>query len=245
MAGIVETRIEKKTTWGPRLVTLKLQRSLHFSAGQFFNLGLPLDGKDVRRSYSAASAPDAPLEFFLSEVEDGTLTPSLVALEEGDLVRLDETALGFFTLEEVPEAKTLWLVATGTGLGPYISMVRQGDVFQRFEKVILVHGTRHPLHFAYRDELVALAETRPRQFTYCPVQSGEEPLVEDGLSGRITTAWNSGRLEERAGKFDQHSHMLLCGNPDMISEMGELLNERGFEKHRRRRPGHFNFEKYW
>lgn len=215
-----------------------------FEAGQFFNLGVQSGEAVLRRSYSAASAPGAPLEFFLSEVEGGGLTPHIFRLEEGDSILLDQTPLGFFTLKEVPEAQSLWLVATGTGLGPFISMLRQGAVFERFERVVLVHGVRGEEQLGYRDELETLAEMVP-QLKYIGAVSGSSSETELPV-GRITSQFESGQLEERARTtFDADAHMLLCGNPLMIEDMTALLKARGFEKHRRKKPGHFNFEKYW
>lgn len=247
MSGLESTRILARTDWTAGLMTLTLNRSADFAPGQFFNLGTKHGEHLVRRSYSAASAPGAPLEFLLSRVNSGDLTPSLFSLGVGDEVWLDSTPLGFFTLAEVPETKRLWLVATGTGLGPYLSMLRAGALSSRFEQVNIVHGVRAADHLAHREEL-ALAEAAPH-IRYIPVLSGAHSATEANmnapLSGRITAAWDNGELEARGGAFDHESHMLLCGNPQMIEDMSTRLKARGFEKHRRRAPGHFNFEKYW
>jgi ferredoxin--NADP+ reductase len=242
MSGLSPTRITQKTVWADGLCTFTLDRTAEFHAGQFFNLGLEFNDTIIRRSYSAASAPGAPLEFFVSRVPAGKLTPGLLDKNEGDEVLLDTAALGFFTLAEVPQCKHLWLVGTGTGLGPYISMLRSGSLEERFEKVSIIHGVRHERSLAYALEL---REHAGDQIDYLPVLSGPDQLPEDAVPGRITKAFESGTLEEKVGSFDQDSHMLLCGNPNMISEMADLLKARGFEKHKRRKPGHFNFEKYW
>jgi ferredoxin/flavodoxin---NADP+ reductase len=198
----------------------------------------------VKRSYSASSAPGQPLEFYLSLVEGGALTPGLFDLAVGDSVNLDPKALGFFTLSEVPECETLWLIATGTGLGPFVSMVRHGEGLRRFSRVVVVHGARASEQLGYREELEGAAAQDPR-LTYVPVVSRSEAPA-GGLSGRITTAFTSGALEERVGlKIDAKSHLLFCGNPQMIEEMVVSLKARGLSKHKRREPGHFNFEKYW
>lgn len=243
MSSIVKTRITRRTEWSAGLISIALEQSADFTPGQFFNLGLDRSGKIVRRSYSAASAPGTPLEFLLSEVPRGELTPALFALKVGDEVLVDTAPLGFFTLKEVPEAKHLWLVATGTGLGPYLSMLRAGVLWERFSRVIVVHGVRDAAQLAHADELKDLSH-RYSQLVYVPVLSralGDHTTQ----TGRITHAWDSGALEGVAGSFDRNSHMLLCGNPQMIEDMASRLQSRGYEKHRRRQPGHYNFEKYW
>lgn len=251
MSGLESAKIEARTDWNPGLMTIRLNKSANFAPGQFFNLAMKRGEQLVRRSYSAASAPEAPLEFLLSEVNAGDLTPSLFSLAVGDELLLDTTPLGFFTLSEVPETKRLWLVATGTGLGPYLSMLRAGALGERFEQVIIVHGVRTAGHLAHREELV---EARAKSnLTYIPLLSGLQnsaSLAEDNevnrpTLGRITAGWDSGELEALGGVFDPNCHMLLCGNPQMIEDMSTRLKARGFEKHRRRAPGHFNFEKYW
>lgn len=245
MTGLKEVTIARRHSWTPKLMTLGLDfDGPMFKPGQFFNLGLKAGETVLRRSYSAASSPGAPLEFFLSEIPTGGLTPHVFGLQEGDRILIDDTPLGFFTLDEVPEARCLWLVATGTGLGPYISMLRDGSVLGRFERVVVVHGVRHPEQLAYREELESLASAMTH-LVYTPVVSGAKERTPQ-LPGRITTQFESGNLEARVGDpFDADCHMLLCGNPAMIDEMTGLLKGRGFEKHRRRKPGHFNFERYW
>lgn len=243
MTGIKKSKIEKRVEWAPGLFTLTLAEQADFEAGQFFNLALEKEGKEVRRSYSAASGPGRSLEFFISEVKDGELTPALAHLQEGDEVSLDPKGLGFFTLKEVPDCKDLWLVATGTGIGPYLSMARSGTLFDRFERVTVVQGVRDAEQLAYKEDFLALAKEQPK-FHYIRTLSGTT-TEEGALQGRITTAWDSGALEQAGGSFTEDSHMLLCGNPQMITDMVERLKARGFEKHRRRKPGHFNFEKYW
>jgi ferredoxin--NADP+ reductase len=247
MSGLIEAKIDRRTDWTENLITLRLDLiPPPFVAGQFFNLAQRVGEHLVRRSYSAASAPGQPLEFFISRVAEGELTPPLFDLQKGDTIILDPQALGFFTLAEVPPAKSLWLVATGTGLGPYISMLRDGEVLTRFEHIAVVHGVRTRDHLAYGDELKALSQAH-HHLHYIPVLSGPDESIQPGeLAGRITGNFSDDAFHEVAKRpFDEDCHMLLCGNPQMITEMSDLLKAAGFEKHRRRQPGHFGFEKYW
>ena len=236
--GWLETKVAGVHTWAPGLVTLTLEARLDFRAGQFVYLALQADTR-VSRSYSMASAPGAPLEFFLVGVEGGALSPSLVGLEVGAPVQVQSLVAGHFTLERVPDARDLWLVATGTGLGPYISMLRTDEPWQRFERVIVVHGVRHARHLAYRDEL------QGRDLTWVPLVSRED--CPEALPGRVSDALASGALEARAGVTldPAHSQVLLCGNPAMIADMRRLLDARGLTRNRPRAPGQVTFEKYW
>jgi ferredoxin--NADP+ reductase len=140
----------------------------------------------------------------------------------------------------------LWLIATGTGLAPYVSMVRAGDVFRRFKRVILVHGVRQVAHHAYRQELFLHSQAHDGHLIQIPVVS-RDPDAPNVLHGRVTTALVRGELEAAAGVTlsPERSHVMLCGNPDMIEEMTALLGERGLEKHRRRSRGQISSESYW
>lgn len=247
MSGLVEGRVFRRKEWAPGLMTLSVAAEVRpFAAGQFFNIGLNEVGSEpVRRAYSAASAPGAPtLEFYLTEVPNGAFTPRLFRLREDDCVLIDPNPQGFFTFAWLPPANELWMVATGTGLGPYIAMLR-ADALERFERVVLVHGVRHARELGYATELTTLVEHSSGRFTYVPVVSRE--VAPGAIAGRITAALESGDLEACAGLTlsPQRSHVMLCGNPAMIDDMLVLLASRGLNRHRTRKPGHVTVERYW
>lgn len=246
MSSWISARVAERIEWDAGLVTLRLDPlDFPFKPGQFTNLAVEIDGKHVRRSYSIASAPGAPLEFYLKEVDGGALSPRLTRLAVGDRVLVEPRAAGFLTLDWLPDfAREMWLIATGTGLGPYISLLRSGALFERFDRIVFVHGARHSAELAYRDELVAAA--RDPRVSYLPVVSREEP--RDGiLGGRLTHLLSDGRLEESAllPLNLERSHVFLCGNPEMIADTVGLLEARGLRRHKRREPGHITTEKYW
>ena len=246
MNGFEQGRVAARHDWAPGLITLTVDAAIEqFVAGQFVNLGLEIDGQFVRRSYSIASAPGTLLEFYLKEVPGGALTPSLVRLEPGASVWVERKPQGFFTLAYVPPCPELWLVATGTGLGPFLAMLRGEDVWQRFERISVVHGARGAEQLSYAEELAALGAAHPGQLSYTQLVSGGAPGT--ALPGRVTTAFADGSLEARAGLSlnPERSHLLLCGNPDMILELTAVLTARGLRKHRVRTPGHITAEKYW
>jgi ferredoxin/flavodoxin---NADP+ reductase len=242
---LIETKITGRRDWAPGLMTLELAERGSFRPGQFMNLGLYLPSGFVSRSYSLASAPGEPLEVLLARVGEGGLTPALFELQPGASLVLDPKPQGFFTFDYVPPHRDLWLLATGTGLGPFLSMLRSGEAFEGAERVILAHGTRSTAELAHRHELEALAQARGGDFIYVPVLSrAREPGL---LHGRLTGALPSGTLEARAGvQLDaERSHLMLCGNPAMIEEVTALLGARGLRRHRQRSPGHITTEKYW
>ena len=246
MNGFEQGRVAARRDWAPGLVTLTVEATIApFAAGQFVNLGLELAGQFVRRSYSIASAPGAPLEFVIKEVPGGALTPALARLDVGANVWVERKPQGFFTLAYVPPCRDLWLVATGTGLGPFLAMLRSGELFPRFERVCVVHGTRAAQELAYAGELGALVAKHPGQLSYTPLVSGPSP--GSALAGRVTTAFADGRVEAHSSvSLDpERSHLLLCGNPQMILDVTAVLEARGLRKHRVRTPGHITSEKYW
>jgi len=247
VSGYVEGRITARHEWAPGLVTVTLDAALEpFVPGQFVNLGLELEGQIVRRSYSLASAPFARPEFYLTGLESGELSPALLRLGPGDSVLVDPKAQGFFTLNWVPPASELWMIATGTGLAPYLSMLRSAEVWQRFERIVLVHGVRERAHLTYRSELEALAVEHGGRLHRVSLVT-RDPEAPSVLHGRIPAAILDGSLESAAGLSLslERSHLLLCGNPAMIDDSVQALSTRGFTRHRTRKPGHITTEKYW
>ncbi len=230
-------------TWDPGLFTLTFDARPAFRAGQFCTLGWAHDDEVVKRAYSIASAPEAPLELFVVEVEGGRLSPHLAKLRPGDTIPMRPKIAGLFTLERVPEGGTLWLVATGTGIAPYLSMLRSGAVWARHERVVLVHGVRTRGQLAYREEILAM--TADPRVTYVPIVSRER--VPGALFGRTTTALLDGTLESAAGRAltVDDAHVLLCGNPAMIDEMERELGARGLALHTSMEPGRVHLERYW
>lgn len=246
MSGFVEGRIASRQQWTQGLITLGVEAPVApFKPGQFLNLALEVGGTLLRRAYSIASAPTAAtLEFYVTEVSGGAFTPRLFELELGDSVLVEAKPQGFFTLDWLPEAEDLWLVGTGTGLGPFISMLRSGEPWRRFSRVVLVHGVRRAEELAYTDELARLEANYERRFVRIGALSRERG--SGALHGRITQLLASGELEKAVGaQLSERSHLMLCGNPGMIDDVVELLASRGLRRHRTRKPGHITYERYW
>ena len=230
-----------------RHVALRVQAPIErFEAGQFIKLGLRIDGEIVGRPYSLVNHPsDMTLEFYFNVVPDGPLSGQLAALKPGDEVLVAPRASGFLILSEIPQARHLWMLATGTGIGPFISILKGDDVWRRFERVVLVHAVRLAAELAYRDVVTKLEGEHPAGLVYVPLVSREP--CDIALSGRIPQAVADGRLEARAGLAISaiESQFLLCGNPDMVRDTTDALMARGLKKHRRRDPGQISVENYW
>lgn len=246
MLGYSEGVVVHRRVWAPGLVTLGIEVAVEpLRPGQFHNVALPVGDAWVRRAYSVASAPGERLELYVARIEGGDLSPELTDLPEGSRVWVEPKPRGFFTLDHVPTVPELWMVATGTGLGPYVAMLRTPGLCDRFERVVLVHGVREGSHLAYADELAAREREWGDRLTRVIVVSREDH--PGALRGRITARLRDGSLETRAQLTlsPERSHLLLCGNPAMIEELVPLLAERGLVRHRARSPGHVTFERYW
>lgn len=232
--------------WTERLYSLRFEAELPaFKAGQFVRVGLDIDGERVARPYSLVNAPGrGPGEIYYNPVPQGPLSPRLATLQPGDRLWISDSANGLLVLDEIPDSRHLWLFATGTGVGPFVSMLATDEPWQRFERVVLVHSVRTGAELGYRDRFESLAERYPAQFRYLPAVTRENS--PGCLDRRIPELLANGRLE-RAAELTvspDHAHVLLCGSAEMIAETTEVLGERGLRKHRRREPGHISIEKY-
>jgi len=246
MSTWIKTKVVWRQVWTTGLVSLRVDSRLQFQPGQFTNLGLDQNGERERRAYSLTSAPGEPAEFYANEVMDGGFSPQLLKLEVNDSIWIDTKPSGFFTLDELPGGEDLWLLATGTGLAPFLSMLRSGDAERRFGRVVVVHGVREQDQLGYRLELEQRASVLSGQLRVCPVLSRQAPLP-GGLAGRIPALINSGALESHAQlSFDPvRSRVMLCGNPQMIVDTRAALEQRGLAIHRRRAPGQILTENFW
>lgn len=247
MSDWVQATISERHAWADGLITLRFEAPrFDFEPGQFVNLALDLPQGRIKRSYSLASAPGSPLEFYLARVENGELTPRLFELQPGHGVWIETAPQGFFTLRWVPEqARDLWLLATGTGLGPFVSLWRSPEWSTRFERVIVVHSVRRAADLGYRSEIEQLVASDPR-VRYVSLVSRETP-APGLLGGRIPAAISDGGVERAAdcALDPERSHLMLCGNPAMLSDTIAVLQSRGLRKNRVRSPGHITTEKYW
>lgn len=248
MSEWVTGTVVKNTHWTEQLFSLTLNAPVApFTAGQFAKLALEIDGEKVQRAYSYVNAPqDDNLEFFLIRVPNGKLSPHLHALTPGQQVLITRQANGFFVLDEIPDCTTLWMMATGTALGPYLSILQDGRDLERFENLVLIHAARYASDLCYLPLMRTLQERYAGKLRIQTIVSRE--TAPGSLTGRIPALIDSGELEQAVGLplSPQESHVMLCGNPDMIRDTQQMLqNARAMNKHLRRRPGHVSSEFYW
>jgi ferredoxin/flavodoxin---NADP+ reductase len=243
VAGTIVDRIE----WAPGLVSITVRAQLApYKAGQFVRLGLDIGAERQGRPFSFVNAPDGELhEFYFIKVEGGVFSGILYAKQPGDTLWIDRQSNGFFTLDEVPSGEILWQFATGTALGPFLSILHTAEPWQRFKSIVLCHAVRHAAELAYRQQIEALQQRYPHQFIFVPFVSRES--VPFALGGRIPAAIASGQLEARTGlKLEAAtSQAMICGNPEMVNDTAEILKSRGLQKNLRRKPGQITVERYW
>jgi ferredoxin/flavodoxin---NADP+ reductase len=214
-------------------------------------LGLPVDGKPLLSAYSIASANyEDHLEFFSIKVHNGPLTSRLQHLKPGDDIIISRKPTGTLLLHDLLPGRNLYLLSTGTGLAPFLSLIRDPHTYERFEKVVLVHGVRQVSDLAYHDYLTHelpnhefLGEQIRKQLVYYPTAT-REPFR---YNGRLTELINSGKLFADVGLHPftpDDDRAMLCGSPSMLTDTRELLDARGFQASPHiGTPGHYVFER--
>jgi len=254
MSAWLEGRVIGNRHWTEALFSLRVRLPegappLRFEAGQFVRIALDAEkgnaGSRIARPFSFVNAPADPvLEFYGVIVPGGPLSPGLARLREGDTLYVADNPSGFLVLAEVPPAEDLWLVATGTGIAPFLSILRGEAPWQRYRRVILVHAARHASELVYRDLILELQAAR-KQFGYVSMVSREAHAPS--LAGRIPDAIRDGRLEAAAAASiaPERSQFMLCGNPGMLQDAAAALALRGLRKNRRRTPGQITVESFW
>lgn len=248
MAEWVNGKVTGVQHWTDGLFSITVNAPIDsFTAGQFAKLSLEIGGERVQRAYSYVNAPSDPnLEFYLVTVPEGKLSPSLHQLQPGVEVMVTKEAAGFFVLEEVPDCDTLWMLATGTAIGPYLSILQEGKDLERFNNLVLVHAARFARDLSYLPLMQQLQQRFNGKLRIQTVVSREE--MAGSLTGRVPALLEDGRLEAAVGlTLDaETSHVMLCGNPQMVRDTQQTLKEKyQMRKHLRRKPGHITSEHYW
>lgn len=238
----------------PNLFSLRVTRDpgFRFRAGQFARLGVTkADGSVVWRAYSMVSAPhDEFLDFFSIVVPDGEFTSELSRLKVGDSLLIERQAYGYLTLDRFVGGRDLWLLATGTGVAPFVSLLQDFEAWERFDSIKLVYSVREAKELAYVD-LIAGLEQRDYlaefagKLQFIPVVTRQ--AHPGALNARITTLIETGELERAAGLAfsTEHSRIMLCGNPEMIDDTRKALKARDLQLSLSRRPGQVAVETYW
>jgi ferredoxin--NADP+ reductase len=242
------TAIERRT---PTLVNFSTTRDpdFRFTPGHYARLGLGTDDVQVWRPYSIASAAGADrLDFQFTLVPGGAFSELFAQLAVGDAIRVDVRSFGFLTIDQLAPGGTLWLLSTGTGLAPFVSILMHDQTWQHHARVVLVHSVRRAAELMSDVVEAALAARTPEErarFAYIPVVTREN--APGALAARLGELLRSGALEQAGGAAldAQRSRAMLCGNPEMIKEMRALLKERGMQAGRRGVPGQIAAEGYW
>jgi ferredoxin--NADP+ reductase len=230
-------RIEHVHHWNDTLFSIRSTRdpSLRFHNGHFLMIGLEVEGKPLMRAYSIASANhEEHLEFLSIKVANGTLTSRLQHVKVGDTLLVSRKPVGTLVADDLLPGKNLYLLGTGTGLAPFLSIIKDPTIYQRFEKVVLVHGVRQVGDFAYHDyiqhdlqEHEYLGDAIRSQLIYYPTAT-REPFRNNG---RITDLIENGKLTTDVGLpalNPRHDRVMLCGSPSMLKDCRRMLDDRGF-----------------
>lgn len=257
--NVIEEKFTRQTmthlhTWTPSLFSFRCTRDagFRFTAGQFARLGVrKASGAIVWRGYSMVSSPfDEFLEFFSIVVPGGEFTSELSQLAVGDEILIEKQAHGFLTLDRFVDGENLWLLSTGTGVAPFLSMLQDFEIWQRFERIVLVYSVRSAAELAYKDLLDDILAREyvaeyAHKFTFVPVVTRED--IDGCLGVRITDLLISGELEKHVGLplTAQSSRVLLCGNPEMVEDCRMLLQKRDMQLSLTRKPGAVAVENYW
>ena len=252
MSNIFESRVISVHHWTDRLFSFTATRdpAFRYQSGQFTMIGLPVDGRPLLRAYSMVSPHyEETLEFLSIKVQDGPLTSRLQHVQPGDTVLVGRKASGTLLLQNLLPGGTLWLLSTGTGLAPFMSVIRDPEVYERFDKVVLVHGCRHVNELAYADLITRdlprneyFGEQLSRQLLYYPTVTREAFRHQ----GRIPTLLETGKLCHDLGlpKLDAaRDRFMLCGSPGMLKDTRTLLDKLGLAEGNMSHPGHYVIER--
>jgi ferredoxin/flavodoxin---NADP+ reductase len=252
MSNLNQERVLDVRHWTEDLFSFKVTRDsgFRFINGQFTMIGIEVEGRPLLRAYSMASANhEEHLEFFSIKVQDGALTSRIQHLSEGDPVLVGRKPTGTLILDNLLPGSTLYLLSTGTGLAPFVSIVKGLDIYEQFEKIVLVHGCRKISELTYGEKVIAnvmndeyLGEFAQEKLIYYPTVT-REPFRN---RGRITDLIEGGKLFDDIGLPQlnlENDRLMLCGSPSMLVDLQAMLRRHGFVEGNHSEPGHYVIEK--
>ncbi|AFP31388.1 ferredoxin--NADP reductase [Marinobacter sp. BSs20148] len=251
MSNLIKETVTSVHHWNDTLFSFKTSRdpSFRFKNGHFVMIGLETEGKPLMRAYSIASANyEEELEFLSIKVQDGPLTSRLQKIKVGDEILISRKPTGTLILDNLLPGKNLWLIATGTGLAPFMSIIKDPDVYEAFDKVIITHGVRYVTELAYQHEIEALPQNEffgemvEGKLLYYPTVT-REPFRH---TGRLTHAMESGKITQDLGLSEldvENDRFMICGSPSMLKDTCTILNSMGFKEARGGDMGHYVVER--
>ena len=252
MANMNKERVLSVHHWNDTLFSFRTSRdpAFRFKNGHFIMIGLELEGKPLMRAYSIASANyEDELEFFSIKVQDGPLTKHLQNLKVGDEIIVSRKPTGTLVADHLLPGRNLYLLSTGTGLAPFMSIIKDPEVYERFDKVILTHGVRYVSELAYQDliqrelpEHEYFGDIVRDKLIYYPTVT-REPYENQG---RLTDLMESGKLFEDIGLppiNTEDDRFMICGSPSMLKDLCKILDAQGFQEARHGDLGHYVIER--
>lgn len=252
MSNLMQETVTDVHHWNESLFSFKTTRdpSFKFKNGHFVMIGLEQEDRPLLRAYSIASANyEESLEFFSIKVPDGPLTSKLQNLSIGDSILVSKKPTGTLITDNMLPGKRLWLISTGTGLAPFMSIIKDLDVYEQFDQIILTHGVRTVSELAYADYIEKelpqneyFGEAVQNKLLYYPTVT-REPYQNNG---RLTDLMTSGKLFQDLGMpkpEPQTDRFMICGSPSMLKDTCKILDERGFSEAKNGRPGHYVIER--
>jgi ferredoxin--NADP+ reductase len=251
MSAFFEERVISVHHWTDTLFSFACTRdpAFRFKSGQFTMIGLMVEGRPLLRAYSMVSAHwQEDLQFLSIKVQDGPLTSRLQHIREGDTVLIGRKPVGTLLTESLAPGRTLYMLATGTGLAPFMSLIRDPESYENFENVVLVHGCRTVAELAYQQLITDLAEHEllgelvSEKLRYYPTVT-REPFRN---TGRVTDLMFSGRIPSELGLPPlerAHDRVMLCGNPELLADFGTFFRSEGWREGSSGETGEYVIEK--